>query len=364
MSRFLADRYQGLEAYTPGEQPTDQRYIKLNTNESPFPPSPGVVRAISAERVRELRLYSDPTCRQLRERIAAHYGFEAENVFVSNGSDDILNFSFMAFCDGARTGVAFPEISYGFYQVYADLYGVNAKRIPLCKDFSIDPKDYMNLDRTVVIANPNAPTGLALGAGEIEAIVQSNPDHVVLIDEAYVDFGAESAVELVRKYENLLVVHTFSKSYSLAGARLGFAIGSRDLIADLEKIKYSTNPYNINRLSLLAGTAAMEESDYYLQNCREIQKNRAYTIRSLKALGFEVLPSLANFVFAKSDRIGGEALYRALKARGILVRHFTNEKIKDYNRITIGTMEDMQALCRAVQEILQESDAGLKGEES
>ena len=352
MSRFLAERYAHLEAYTPGEQPTDMKYIKLNTNESPFPPSPGVIRAISEQSVRELRLYSDPDCGILRRTIAQHFGFDKQNVFVSNGSDDILNFSFMAFCDGTRCGVAFPEISYGFYQVYADLYGVDAKRIALEEDFSIRVEDYCGNDRTVVIANPNAPTGIALSREQIERIVASNPDHVVLIDEAYVDFGGESALELVKRYDNLLVVRTFSKSYSLAGARLGFAIGHPDLIADLEKIKYSTNPYNINRLTLLAGTAAIEENDYYMENCKEIIRNRSYLTDALRAMGFTVLPSCANFIFAKSDAIGGEELYLALKARGILIRHFTKEKIKDYNRITIGTIEEMHALTDAIREIL------------
>ena len=348
----MAERYAHLEAYTPGEQPTDMKYIKLNTNESPFPPSPGVIRAISEQSVRDLRLYSDPDCGILRRTIARHFGFEKQNVFVSNGSDDILNFSFMAFCDGTKCGAAFPEISYGFYQVYADLYGVDARKIPLAEDFSITVEDYCTNDRTVVIANPNAPTGIALSRDQVERIVASNPDHVVVIDEAYVDFGGESALELVRKYDNLLVVRTFSKSYSLAGARLGFAIGHPDLIADLEKIKYSTNPYNINRLTLLAGTAAIEENDYYMGNCKEIIKNRAYLTDALRALGFTVLPSCANFVFAKSDRIGGEALYLALKARGILIRHFSKERIKDYNRITIGTIEEMHALTAAIEEIL------------
>jgi len=349
MSRFLADKYQPLVAYTPGEQPTDMNYIKLNTNESPFPPSRGVIEAISQDRVRELRLYSDPTAGKLREAIAEQYGLNASNVFVSNGSDDILNFSFMAFC---QNGVAFPNISYGFYSVYADLYGLDAKKIPLTEDFRVNYRDYLNIGRTVVIANPNAPTGIAISVDEVEEIVRSNPDHVVVIDEAYVDFGAKSAIGLVERYENLLVVRTFSKSFSLAGARLGYAFGSRELIADLEKIKYSTNPYNINRLSLLAGTAAMRDMDYYMQNCRKIQENRAYTTEALKTLGFCVLPSSANFIFAKSDAIGGEALYLALKARGILVRHFTSEAIKEYNRITIGTMEEMQTLVATVKEIL------------
>ena len=352
MSRFMASRYCSLEAYTPGEQPTDMKYIKLNTNESPFPPSPGVIRAISDERVKELRLYSDPTATLLRERLAALFGVGKNNVFVSNGSDDILNFSFMAFGEG---GVAFPEISYGFYPVYANLHGLDARQIPLTEDFRIEPEDYHNAGRAVVIANPNAPTGIALSRSEIEGIVKSNPDHVVLIDEAYVDFGAESVVDLTKKYDNLLVVRTFSKSYSLAGARLGFAIGNEALIADLEKIKYSTNPYNVNRLTLLAGVAAVEENDYYMQNCRKIEENRAFTVDALRALGFSVLPSSANFIFAKSDRIGGEMLYRALKARGILIRHFSRDEIKEYNRITIGAREEMQALVNAVREILDET---------
>ncbi len=354
MSRFLADRYQSLNAYTPGEQPTDMKYIKLNTNESPFPPSQGVIDAINEESVRNLRLYPDPECGALRQGIADLFGFEKENVFVSNGSDDILNFSFMAFCDGAKCGAAFPEISYGFYKVYADLYGVDAKAIPLADDFSVRAEDYYDCGRTVVIANPNAPTGLALSRAQVEEIVKRNPDHVVLIDEAYVDFGAESAVELVKKYENLLVVRTFSKSYSLAGGRLGFAIGPKALIEDLNKIKYSTNPYNINRLSLLAGTAAIAENDYYMANCRKIEENRAYTTETLRRLGFTVLDSKANFVFAASEEIDGGELYVELKKRGILIRHFTTEKIKNFNRITIGTMEEMQAFCAAVETILKE----------
>ncbi len=353
MSRFLAPRYAGLQAYTPGEQPTDQRYIKLNTNESPFPPSKGVIEALSSERIKELRLYSDPTAKNLRNAIASNFEVDAENVFVSNGSDDILNFSFMAFCNGKECGVAYPQISYGFYRVYADLYGVDALEITLKADFSIDPQNYHAIGRTVVIANPNAPTGIALSREEVEGIVKSNPDHVVVIDEAYVDFGGESCVALTKQYANLLVVRTFSKSYSLAGARLGFAIGNRELIADLEKIKYSTNPYNINRLSMLVGTIAMQENGYYMENCRTIERNRAYLTEALTSLGFTVLPSKANFIFAKSDRIGGEKLYLALKTRGILVRHFSTEAIKDFNRITVGTMEEMQILVQTISTLLK-----------
>jgi histidinol-phosphate aminotransferase len=328
------------------------KYIKLNTNESPFPPSEGVICAINEDSVRNLRLYPDPECGVLREKLADLVGFEKSNIFISNGSDEVLNFSFMAFCDGEKCGVAFPEISYGFYKVYADLYGVDYRAIPLAEDFSIRASDYCNVGRTVVIANPNAPTGLALSVAEIEEIVKSNQDHVVIIDEAYVDFGAESCVKLVGKYDNLLVVRTFSKSYSLAGGRLGFAVGSEALIDDLNKIKYSTNPYNINRLTLLAGTAAVEENDYYMQNCRVIEQNRAFTTEELRKMGFEVLDSKTNFVFASSPEIGGEELYRALKQRGILIRHFTTEAIKEFNRITIGTMEEMKSFVAAVGEIL------------
>lgn len=354
MSRFLSSKYRTLEAYTPGEQPRDMKYIKLNTNESPYPPSKRVVDALSSEEVLKLNLYSDPTCKALKTAIAELYGVEYENVFVSNGSDDILNFSFMAFCEGEKTGVKFPEISYGFYSVYAELHGAKYEAIPLESDFSIDIEKYMGDDANVVIANPNAPTGIALSLNEIEKIVKANPNHIVLIDEAYVDFGGESAVELTKKYNNLLVVATFSKSRSLAGARLGFAIADKEIIADLEKIKYSTNPYNINRLSLIAGEMAILDNDYYMDNCKKIIETREYTQNKLRELGFEVTDSKANFIFAKSDRIGGEELYKSLKARGILVRHFAKEKIKDYNRITVGTKEEMDSLLSAITDILKE----------
>ena len=354
MSRFLSSKYKDLEAYTPGEQPRDMKYIKLNTNESPYPPSKRVVDALSSEEVLKLNLYSDPTAKALKTRIAELYGVEYENVFVSNGSDDILNFSFMAFCEGERRGVRFPEISYGFYSVYAELHGASYKAIPLKDDFSIDIADYMRNDASVVIANPNAPTGIALALSDIEKIVMANPDNLVLIDEAYVDFGGESAVALTKKYSNLLVVGTFSKSRSLAGARLGFAIANKEIISDLEKIKYSTNPYNINRLSLIAGEMAILDNAYYMDNCKKIIETREYTQKKLRELGFSLTESKANFIFAKSDKIGGKELYSALKSRGILVRHFDKEKIKDYNRITVGTREEMDALISAITDILKE----------
>ena len=354
MSRFMSSKYRGLEAYTPGEQPTDMKYIKLNTNESPYPPSEGVLAAINSENVSRLNLYPDPSCKALKAGLAGLYGVDIENVFVSNGSDDILNFSFMAFCDGEERGVKFPEISYGFYSVYAELYGVKQKRIPLGEDFRINIEDYMGNDANVVIANPNAPTGLALPFSDIESLVASTPDYVVLIDEAYVDFGGESVVALTKKYPNLLVVCTYSKSRSMAGARLGFAIGNAELIKDLEKIKFSTNPYSINRLTLLAGEAAIKDNAYYMDNCKKIVDAREYAKAELEKLGFYVTDSKANFLFAQSPDINGGELYERLRAKGVLVRHFSTPKISNYNRITVGTKEQMQVFIEKTKEILKE----------
>ncbi|MCI8525660.1 MAG: histidinol-phosphate transaminase [Oscillospiraceae bacterium] len=349
MSRYLSRRFDGLEEYIPGEQPQDRTYIKLNTNESPYPPSPGVLAAVNTAEVARLNLYSDPDARILTQALAAQYGVEPEHVFLSNGSDDILNFCFLAFCDG---GAMFPEVTYGFYPVYAALHGVAYETPPLRPDLSIDPADYCSAGRTVVLANPNAQTGLALPLSDIERIVQSNPDHVMVIDEAYVDFGAESAVELTRQYDNLLVVQTFSKSRSLAGARLGFAIGPAALIADLNRLKFSTNPYNLNRLTQLAGAAALAEQAYYDENCRRIRETRARTRQALLDLGFTCTDSRANFLLASSPAIPGGELYRRLKDRGVLVRHFTDPKIENHVRITIGAPDEMEALLAAVRAIL------------
>ena len=353
MSRFLSQRFAALEAYTPGEQPQDIQYVKLNTNESPFPPSPEVIAAVSAAQVAKLNLYPDPTCRVLKEKLAALYGLAPENVFISNGSDDILNFSFMAFCDDGRP-VAFPAISYGFYPVYADLYHLPYTAIPLRENFRLEPEDYCGLNRNVVIANPNAPTGRAISPTDVEKILASNPNHVVLIDEAYVDFGGESCRGLIPRYDNLLVCQTFSKSRSMAGGRLGFALGNADLIADLEKIKYSTNPYNINRLTLAAAEAAVDSNDYYVKSCRIIAENRAYTVAALSELGFETVPSVANFIFTRCGSIKGCDLYRRLKAKGVLVRHWNKPEISDYVRVTIGSREQMDIFLDRVRELLKE----------
>lgn len=353
MSKFLINKYKSLEAYVPGEQPKDMQYVKLNTNESPYPPSQGVLNRIAAEEVSKLNLYPDPDCKALRVKLAKLYCVEPENVFVSNGSDEILSFSFMAFCS-EETGAIFPNISYGFYKVYGDLYKVDYTEAPLNDNFTVNVEDYLDVNKTVVIANPNAPTGLSLSLDEIERIVKSNPNNVVLIDEAYVDFGGASCVELTKKYDNLLVVQTFSKSRSMAGARLGFAIGSKALIDDLNRIKYSTNPYNINRLTLAAGEAAVDDNAYYMECCKKIIETREYAKKKLSELGFTYTASVSNFIFAKSDLISGEKLYLGLKANGVLVRHFSNPIIADYVRITVGTKEQMDRLFEEIEKLLKE----------
>ena len=352
MSRFLAKKYQTLDAYVPGEQPRDKKYIKLNTNEFPYPPAPDVIAAINSEVVSDLRLYSDPTAKTLKEALAKYYGVGAENVFVSNGSDESLNFAFACFFED---GVAFADLTYGFYSVFADLYGIDAKVIPLDENFSIIPEDYIGLECGAVIANPNAPTGKALPLSEIERIVALNPERVIVVDEAYVDFGGESAIPLTKKYDNLLVCMTYSKSRGMAGARLGYAIGNAGLIADLELMKYSTNPYNLDSLALRMGTAALTDDSkaYYEEKVGKVIEVREETAEKLRELGAEVLPSKANFLFVKLPGIAGGEAYAKLRERGILVRHFSKARIADFLRISIGTADEMKALVDAVRQIIE-----------
>ena len=352
MSRFFSARYASLVPYVPGEQPRDMQYIKLNTNESPFPPSKAVQAAIAAE-AGKLQLYSDPECTDLIAAAADAFGVPKSRIVMTNGSDEVLNFAFMAFADEAHP-LAFPDITYGFYPVFAELNRIPYTEIPLKADFTVDPRDYYDLHRTVVIANPNAPTGICMKPDAIEAILQHNRDSVVIIDEAYVDIGGESVIPLTAQYDNLLVTQTFSKSRSMAGARLGFGIGHEALIADLNTIRFSTNPYNINRMTGAAGAAALRNPAYDRAHCDTIIENRAFTAAALRARGFEVLDSCANFVFARLPGTDGGALYRALKKRGILVRHFDRDRISDFNRITIGTRAQMDALLAAIDAIRAE----------
>ena len=353
MSKFFSSKYKNLTPYTPGEQPKDFKYIKLNTNESPYPPSKRAIKGAS-KASKLLNLYPDPTCSALNNKMAEILGVSPDEILMTNGSDEILNFAFMAFCD-EKTPAVFPDITYGFYSVFAELNNIPYEEIPLKEDFSIDTEAFMGQNKTIFIANPNAPTGICLPLSEIEKILKSNPNNIVVIDEAYIDFGGESAVSLVPKYDNLLVTQTFSKSRSMAGARLGFGVAQKELIADLNTIKYSTNPYNINKMTMAAGIGILEDNDQVIKNCKEIIKTREFTKDALIDLGFTLTPSSANFIFAKHKDMGGEEIYKKLKEAGILVRHFSAEKIKDYNRITIGTKKQMKALISALKTILEEN---------
>ena len=340
MSRFFSERYKDFKPYTPGERPKANEYIKLNTNESPYPPSEKAV-AEAAKAAESLNLYSDPDSNPLKDALSELYGIDRDRIIFGNGSDEILSLCFLAFCD-KNTPAVFPNISYGFYPVLAGVYSLPYREIPLKDDFSIDINDYMGVKGTIIIANPNAPTSLALTAEQVERILQGNPDNVVVIDEAYVDFGAESCVGLTEKYDNLLVVQTFSKSRSFAGGRLGFGIGSCELISDINTIRNSINPYNINSMTMAMGTAILKDNEYTLNNCRAIMDTRDNFIKEIRKLGFIAADSYTNFVFARHPDIPGEELYTKFRENGILVRHFSKPLIDDYVRISIGSFEQMQ----------------------
>lgn len=350
MSRYFSKKFKALVPYTPGEQPKEMKYIKLNTNESPFPPSEKAMKK-AAEAVKNLQLYCDPECRALVKKASEVFSVDTDEILFTNGSDEILNFAFSAFCDETHPAV-FPDITYGFYPVFAEINRVPYEEIPLKDNFTISVDDYIGINKTIFIANPNAPTGIALSLNDIEKIVSSNPESVVVIDEAYVDFGTKSAVSLIHKYSNLLITQTFSKSRSLAGGRLGFGIACKELITDLNTIKYSTNPYNINSLTQAVGAGVLEDEEYTRNNCKTIIENREYLTKKLEAIGFFVLPSKANFVFARHNKIDGRALYEALKSKGVLVRHFDSERLRDYNRITVGTKEQIDILTQKIAEEL------------
>ncbi len=352
MSKFFSQKHSKLIPYTPGEQPKDMKYIKLNTNECPYPPSKMAIEE-AAKEAELLRLYPDPECTLLRERIAEYYGVEKENVVLSNGSDEILNFAFIAYGDNDHPFV-FPDITYGFYNVFAEVNNIPYEEIPLEEDFTIDFSKYCGINKNIVIANPNAPTGIFAPLEEIERVLKTNSDNIVIVDEAYIDFGGETAIPLTKKYDNLVVVQTFSKSRSMAGARLGFCVASKELAQDLNTIRYSVNPYNINRMTMAAGIASLKDKEYFEQNRLSIIKTREKVNDELKKMGFSVLPSKTNFLFAKSDKIGGEQLYKELKENGILVRHFTKERVSEYNRITIGSPEDMETFIDTVKKILKD----------
>ncbi len=414
MSRFLSKASESLLPYTPGEQPQGRKFIKLNTNECPYPPSPKVAEAIlagyeeiaasqaekaagcgsagtaapsekagcgcdagakeagkMAEKATEvmppelanLRLYSDPEERVLIEAIADHYGVGTNQVIAGNGSDEILGFAFRAFCD-QNAPLQFADLTYGFYPALCGLYGIPFKVVPLEEDFTLKIEPYKNCGNNVIIANPNAPTGMSLPLSAIEEVAAFNPDRVVMVDEAYVDFGGESCVSLLPKYENLVIIQTFSKSRSLAGARVGFAIANPDLIADMNRIKYSFNPYNVNRLSILAGAAAMRDWDYTKECTGRICKTREKTTEALRALGFTVLDSKTNFIFAKSGDMPGKVYFDGLREAGILVRRWDSERIKDYVRISIGSEEEMETFVEETKKLVEAARAAANGAKS
>ncbi len=355
MSRFWSQVARDLTPYVPGEQPKIANLIKLNTNEHPFPPSPRVVEAIRAELGDDgasLRLYPDPNADLLKQAIAARHGVTTREVFVGNGSDEVLAHAFQALLKHDAP-LLFPDITYSFYPVYCGLYGVDHVAVPLAADFSIDPADYCRVaNGGILIANPNAPTGRLLPLAAIERIVAANPDSVVLVDEAYVDFGGTSAIPLTQRYDNLLVVHTLSKSRSLAGLRVGFAVGHPDLIEALERVKNSFNSYPLDRLAIVGAVAAIEDEAYFRQCCAAVIASRESLVGQLAELGFDVLPSAANFIFARHPQRDAGELAQALRAESIIVRHFRLPRIDQFLRITVGSDEQCSSLVAALRRLL------------
>lgn len=348
MSHYWSDFVHDLEPYVPGEQPKLDRLVKLNTNENPYGPSPKALAAIRAAADDNLRLYPDPEATALRQAIARHFDVQAEQVFVGNGSDEVLAHIFMALFRHPRP-LLFPDISYSFYRVYCGLYGIDHEALPLADDFGIRLEDYRRPNGGIIFPNPNAPTGIALPLADIDRLAADNVDSVVVIDEAYVDFGAESAVALVDRHPNLLVVQTLSKSRSLAGLRVGYAIGQAPLIDGLRRVKDSFNSYPLDRLALAGAVASFEDDAWFRETCQRVIRSREGVREALQARGFDVLPSAANFLFARHGRMPGGELATALRRHGVIVRHFSRpERISDWLRITVGTEEQNAALLAAL----------------
>lgn len=343
MSKFWSPFVKELVPYVPGEQPKLARLVKLNTNENPYGPSPKVIAAIQAELNDSLRLYPDPNADRLKQAIAEYYGVKPSQVFVGNGSDEVLAHAFHGLFQHGKP-LLFPDVTYSFYPVYCGLYGIDFEALPLDEQFQIRVEDYARPNGGIVFPNPNAPTGCLLPLEAIERLLKANPDSVVLVDEAYVDFGGETAIALVNRYPNLLVAQTLSKSRSLAGLRVGLAVGHEDLIEALERVKNSFNSYPLDRLALAGAVAAFEDRAYFEQTCRAVIDSREKLVAELKALGFDVLPSAANFIFARHPQRDGAELAAALREEGVIVRHFKQARINQFLRITIGTDEQNQAL--------------------
>ena len=345
--KFWSNITKSLTPYVPGEQLNEIDIVKLNTNENPFPPSPKVIESLQQAIGTQLKKYPDPESTELKNAIAEFYNIESENVFAGNGSDEVLAHVFMAFFKDKK--LYFPNITYSFYPVYCGLYEIDYQPISLNYKFQMETEDYLGLDGNIIFPNPNAPTGIGVELSVIEEILTKNPENLVVVDEAYVDFGGKSAIELIGKYKNLLIVQTFSKSRSLAGMRVGFAIGDTELIEGLVRVKDSFNSYPLDRLAQAAGEAAMKDREYFEYTCSEIIKNREWTVAELEKRGIEVLPSAANFIFAKVEN--AENMYKELKARKILVRYFNKPLIDSYLRISIGTKEEMEKLIKNIDQI-------------
>lgn len=359
LSPFLGSIARNISPYVPGEQPKDRRYTKLNTNENPYPPAPEVQALLTQRGGEDLSLYPDPDNTELTKKMAETYGLRPEQVFAGGGSDEVLAYAFMAFFDAGDT-VYFPDITYGFYQVYANLFGLTARTLPLREDFTIELSDYFGLDGNIFLANPNAPTGICLTVPEIQQILDNNPNRLVVVDEAYIDFSSgQTMIPYIHQYNNLLVVQTFSKSRALAGMRLGFGFGNAALMDGLNRIKYSFNPYNIDRISSDVGVASLSNPAYFSTRVAKIVETRENTQKALAALGFEVLPSETNFLFATHPKLSAKELYGFLRDNGVLVRYFPKERIDEYLRITIGTEEDMNCFLKVVAEFTKTKTGGL-----
>ena len=353
MSRYLSPTLQDLVPYTPGDIPRRRSVLKLNTNENPYPPPTPVIEAVRRVADR-LQLYPDPNCLKLRQAAAEYYELEPDQIMAGNGSDENLFFALRAFCDAGRP-LARPDVTYGCYGVWCGLMHIPQHIIPLETDFTLDPARYYDLNETIVIANPNAPTGLALPPEAIGEIAARNPDGVVIVDEAYVDFGARSCVPLIRDHENLLVVQTFSKSRQMAGARLGFAMGNKELIADLERVRNSLNPYNVNQMTQAAGIASLQCEGYFRETCRQVIETREWAAQELVRRGFVVTDSRANFLFVRTPKMLSRVLFRELRQRAVLVRYFDEPRTEHWLRITVGTKEQMEILLQRLDKILKEA---------
>lgn len=352
MSQYWSDLVRNLKPYTPGEQPQIMNLIKLNTNENPFPPSPAVCAAIDTLNKDTLRLYPDPEAGELKQTLARMHGLTQQQIFVGNGSDEVLGFAFGAFFKNDRP-LLFPDITYSFYPAYCNLWGIDYRTVPLNDGFELNLDDYPVENGGIIFANPNAPTGRALALNDVKSLLDRNIQSVVIVDEAYVDFGAQSAVALVGDYPNLLVIHTLSKSYSLAGLRVGYAFGSPDLIEGLQRVKNSFNSYPLDRLAIKAAVAALSDKAYFEKTRKIIRETRDFLTVELERLEFEVVPSMTNFVFATHAKVPAETIYGELRERGILVRYFNLPRIDNYLRITVGTRSEVETLLAGLESWLE-----------